>query len=426
MLALMGWALVARDRSRPSERNFAVASGAVSGSGAVAEVAGEPGLVEERIARCAQPLPLPCEIRSLACQAELFELAACVYGQNGRRPELRFVSERTLVDERVGQRERIEPLAFALERLGLAAPREEQRTSADGPTFTAFYTPRHAEVWAFTSEAVASDSEVAGFVLVHEYIHALQDGDAGLAHTLETRPQRTFDADLALWSAIEGEATFYEEAVRAVYYGQRIGAWVPSRLALRTNSSDDAIVRQRFPLTASFVIFPYTYGADWATRELLGAGASPWARARQAVLSTREVMAGRHGWWNEPAPPCIEREGASLAHGQSPTGIDALGAWVMQAYVRKHTADAELARRAARDLRGDVLTMYSDDASQRRGFVWLTCWSSVATADTLREVIRAALATTLPGSFELTQRAHDVVVSVFEDSATGAVTCSSS
>jgi hypothetical protein len=410
-VVLAGVALVGCERGRPPERDVVARARAAGDAVTGAEPAREPGSVERRIATCAEPLPLPCEILDPACQERIFELAVCAYGQAGRRPELRFVSEPTLAEERAAQRARSEPLDFALQGLDLAAPREEPRAGGDGPTFTAFYTPRAREIWAFSSEAVASDADAAGFLLLHEYIHALQDAGGGLAHALETRRARTFDADLALYSAVEGEATFYEEAVRAIYYGRRIGDWVPPRLALRTRASDEAIVRQRFPLVASFAMFPYTYGANWAARGLLDRGVSHWLRAQADVLSTREVMADRHGWESRPSTPCLEGDATRHDLGRR-TGTNSLGAWLMQAYVRKHTRDGELAQRAARDLRGDVLTTYAEHGGERRGFVWVTCFGSEESASALHDVLGSVFAAKTGTVFELVRRGRDVVASV--------------
>lgn len=357
--------------------------------------------VEARVFACTLAAPRSCEIRDVACQTRLFELATCVAARRAQRPALAFVAASSLGADRQRERARRPALDFALEHLGLAEPSVAEPGRDAGPTFTAFYTATERRILVATSGAVPTNSEVASSVLVHEYVHALQDADGTLAELFRRRDEQSFDAELAAMAAVEGEASFYEEAVRAARGQRRIPEALATRFSAAVRYADEHIARQRFPKTASFALFPYAHGSQWATRRLLdGANDAP-SLAAAPPASTRALLAELDAWPTDITQSCVEPDDEHFVpRGQRRTAVDTLGAWLVQTLVRKRSDDAQRAERAARALASDRLSAYAG-ADGRRGFVWHTCWTSPAAADEMRELLKPAAPTTPPLTVEV-------------------------
>lgn len=365
--------------------------------------AGPPARLRPDIERECKPLVSRCDVRDESCQGRLFELARCVSGRDATRPPLRFVSRaasrREHVERRAhASRERAE-LERALHVLGLGrAPgtADERGPSALGAS--ASYAPRDRAVYFVHDESTPFAGEVAALSVVHEYVHALQDSQGELLAIQNGSGTRSFDQELTLWSTREGEATLYEELVRAFFHDRDPRTWLVPRLAARTDGSDGAIARQRRPLEASFATFPYTYGAYWA------------ALAAEPPSSTQQIMGKRHEWPPADARPCDDMTPPSLGPDHPRRGGDTLGAWLVQTYVRRRTQDPELARTAARRWHGDWLTFYSRAPS----FVWQTCWDSRETALELRELIAAQLSDSAGDRASVTSDGQRVTAIVLE------------
>ncbi|HEY8946079.1 MAG TPA: hypothetical protein VIM73_17545, partial [Polyangiaceae bacterium] len=217
-----------------------------------------------------------CNVAEQGCQRELFGIVQCLYGTTeGARPVVRFVSTEVLARESRTNDERLAREDAALEafvgQLGLSEARDEEvDTAADsdvGPN--AYYSAAKGEVLMLQRAAVPTDGELAWLVLAHEYVHALQNRRGALERTLRSRHERTFDRDLAVFAAFEGEAALYEQVLRALHHGQRPDRWVLTRFEAETGASDDAVLGQSRLLESSFGSFPYSYGAHWAARRWL-------------------------------------------------------------------------------------------------------------------------------------------------------------
>jgi hypothetical protein len=342
-----------------------------------------PNRVRQLMSRaCHELLKLECDVRENACQSQLFELAKCVSGQVGIRPTLRVISEKESKQLRLAHRGQgghtRKALEHALSTLGLGKPDADEDESLHDRALggSAYYAPRERQVYFVASEATLYSGELAVLGLVHEYVHSLQDRHGELLAALNGAHERTFDEDLTLWSAFEGEASLYEEVVRALVRRQPPH---PERFALGAEGSDQAIVRQRRPLEASFATFPYTYGAHWATLEI--------ARPE----STQQLLARRHGWPAADAQRCDDETPAELSPDYPRRRRDTLGAWLAQAYVRRQTSDPQRARSAARRWRGDWMALYSRTPVSAASFIWQTCWDSAATAVEMRELMAEQL-----------------------------------
>ncbi|HEX6276481.1 MAG TPA: hypothetical protein VFZ53_25745 [Polyangiaceae bacterium] len=374
---------------------------------------GGPLGLDATLAACREHARLPCDVREEACQRELFEVVQCLRGsRDAERPPLRFVSEAVSRRHREERRAEQHAAQASLERaaaaLGLASDAGGPRADGVGPN--AYYAPLERVVYFVASDAVSYESELAAFVVGHEYVHALQDRHGALAGVVGSREKRTFDEELAVWSLLEGEATLLEEILRGLVNGRDVRTWVPARFASRTAGSDEAITRQRRPLEASFATFPYTYGAHWAAAEWL-AGNAPVADAASRRLSTRDILARRHGW-PIADPPCSDKGPEALVTGERRHGREALGAWLVQAYVRRRARDAAAARAAAMKSRGDWLAFYSRGQNGDSSFIWRTCWDSETTALEMRSMIEAQLRETSSESVTVTTEGPHVIAGV--------------
>jgi hypothetical protein len=398
--------MLACQRSEFTERASGVATVFVS---VPAPVAAPPNAFDNALTECRRQARMPCDVRDDACQKSLFELMQCLHGtRDARRPPLRFVSEaestRRTQENRATQRVNHAPLEHAAKQLGL----HDDTTEPSGPALgaNAYYAPEERVVFFVVSDAIPYDDALASFVLGHEYVHALQDRDGALAELLRTRQTRTFERELSLWSALEGEATLFEEVLRAFAHERQPRTWLPDRIARRTASSDDAIVRQRRPLEAAFATFPYTYGAHFVTAEWLTHGAPAISNPAAFQLSNRELLARRHGWPSAEAELCVQAE-------PPPHGVrEALGAWLIQAYVQRRTRDADRARTAAMKSRGDWLTIDAAAQNSGYGFSWRTCWDSPSTALEMRAMIEEQLRETAGQRATVTHHGAEVLARV--------------
>jgi hypothetical protein len=360
--------------------------------------------------------PVPqCDLVDVACARRLFALVACMYGtKTASMPPVRFVEPSTLHAAMTAFREQEESERGALEAaattLGLMAPREPPRPDdASGPS--AFYSTEQRAVLFVKRPTFDTKSEYALFVLGHEFVHALQDRDSALARVQAGRDSRTFDGELALRAAIEGEATLYEEILRALVRRQPLRAWLPRRLGPRTDASDDDGARYRRLLDSAFISFPYAYGGNWAAVEWLEHGTF-LANARGLPdVTTRFVMAKRYGW-PELKLPCNGRSAGASSAAQQVRVVESLGAWMTQAFVRQATHDATLAREAAEGLGGDELAVSSDRVKPGSSFTWTTCWASEALAERFEPVLRERLGALGTPRFVTTRRGNAVIARI--------------
>jgi hypothetical protein len=352
------------------------------------------------------PVGRRCNIAEQSCQRELFGIVQCLYGTTeGARPVVRFVSTEALARESRTNEERLAREDAALEsfarQLGLseASDKEVDTRVAGDPGPNAYYSAAKGEILIVRRAAVPTDGELAWLVLAHEYVHALQNRRGALERALRSRQERSFDRDLALFAAFEGEAALYEQILRALHHGQRPERWVLPRFEAETGASDDAVLGQSRLLESSFGSFPYSYGAHWAARRWLAAP-SERLESRFVPASTYEFLARRHDWapqraaTHEPRrvasawPACAARRRSLPGHVRAPE--ESVGAWLIQAFVRKQTRSVRSARSVASAARGDSLCVYAG-RSDTPSFVWRTLWATPSAAQTMSSLLEGQL-----------------------------------
>lgn len=284
----------------------------------------------------------PCAINQPSCQSRLAALAACAWGGSETPPadvpvgflsqsEYRDLVYDALVDSRamLGDENRWEDVWV---RLGLAS-RDQLSDSAMADsisTFVAAFYDSHSE----SIVIVESDSDVmedvyASAVLVHEYVHALQDAEDDLDALTERQPQ-TSDANWALRALVEGEADFHTTRVMAAMFGLTLEELdfgsAFSNVRLR---SEQLAFEAPSPLLASGSVVSYGYGPEWANLVWQKGGRSDLRALFEAPpASFHEVFAAVHADDSEPFEPRVFSE-PSVPEGSADSVYDwdSLGPW---------------------------------------------------------------------------------------------------
>ncbi|MDF3067002.1 MAG: hypothetical protein K0R38_2603 [Polyangiaceae bacterium] len=314
-----------------------------------------------------------CDVRDGACQQRLLELAACVRG--GEPPSdlqvdvLNEAEYAKLLREEAGDTPEPKAQHFnrALSLFGLAPLSgvpvddqiEEQATHVAGQ-----YLWEDRRIVIVDHGLPASSSDVNG-VLLHEFVHALQDAD----HDLMTWPGPdvtwTFDSSLAASTVFEGEASFYETRVAAPLLGldhERVdfeGAF--------QNFMDRALVRafdSSLRLTQSYRTVPYGIGALQAFHAWEGNGPSGldplWSNP---PLTMQRVLAETFGR-NTPQESAVEIPAPEVPEGLTLHGEDSLGAWgLCLVLTSREGVPSRVTQFVDQALtwRGDRFSVYTDD-----------------------------------------------------------------
>ena len=108
------------------------------------------------------------------------------------------------------------------------------------------------------------EGHAAYFALLHEMVHALQDGDGGLS--ARSRGLRSYDAELGEEALMEGEARYYTQLVRAHLSGR----WTDdlrTGFAAEPGAADQAALRDLSIARSSARRFTDAYGAYFAAND---------------------------------------------------------------------------------------------------------------------------------------------------------------
>jgi hypothetical protein len=239
---------------------------ACSGSNAVSETA--------PLDECPNLVYSPCDVRRAACQVQLQELAACIYGVFAMpRVPVRVMNEQQLIDELgsepsdpIETPERVvhPQLERALVDLGLL---QAGGLSADG-AWVADSVQRMHSVYrderrgiVLIDRGLPLDGVEEDGWLVHELVHALQDQQYGL-ESWRQQYASDVDTELALRAVTEGQATFVQYRAWAAMAGKDANYvdWVSTFINLRQGLLASALA-DASPYLASDPSFPFGFGA---------------------------------------------------------------------------------------------------------------------------------------------------------------------
>ncbi|HEY6079904.1 MAG TPA: hypothetical protein VIW29_13915 [Polyangiaceae bacterium] len=333
------------------------------------------------------PVPLPecpnesydvCDVRATSCQARLHALAACMYGNEDpadvpvrvvSEPEFRAELEQSVAEGAAERPPKDEQARAAMERalvdLELIEPgalSEEARIDDIVRLFVGVYQDAEQGILLVDRDHSLSSVEL-DMLLVHEYIHALQDADYELDGWHENHLDTT-DAVLAARSVTEGEATFYQMRAGVGMLGYTAGSvdFDATFDKLRRDLEESARADVS-PYVASSATFPYGYGATVSNRLWQEQGQGFEAELFANVpTTTREIIRfAVYGNLGDDAREPLEHAAPTAAAPYALVDEDVLGAWITLLVL---LADDETFDPTAVDVFSDHLWVYSDDAGE--------------------------------------------------------------
>jgi hypothetical protein len=342
--------------------------------------------------------PAPCDVRITSCQTRLLALAACLRGEEpGELPPISRMSEAQYTAYLNDLLAEMDPppdpnhYERALTMLGLVAPQAfspETVVSEQAEFIAGQYRWKTKDI-LLVEHGERFDERVSSPVLVHEFIHLLQDRDVDLM-AFEEEYATTHDSYLASDSVIEGEARMHESRYRASMLGLNPATIDWERRFQSTLESDETwIVKQPSPHTASWQVFPYEWGARYihliwqagGLQKVLGKFAAPPTASQVLMASDHEAadMSFTPGNLSAPIPPA---EWTLLYHDPI-----VLGAWDTFLALAKQTT-LDKARTLALAWRSDQLWIYGGalPAAPSTAVVWCIDFADEVTAATVATV----------------------------------------
>ena len=333
----------------------------------------------------------PCDTRTPACQKRLLAFAGCIYGvsQTPNVP-VRVVTEEQLVEELSAEDDDADDNADddadlphserALVDLRLLQPGD---LTGDGGSLVQIvasidgvYQDAERGIALVDRGETRSDAD-ANALLLHEFVHAIQDAEFDLEAWRE-KHARGSDSTLALRTVTEGQATYAQFRAYLAMTGRDVTRIDWDRTL--SNFRDDVIApafEAPSPFLASITTFPYAYGAASAFRS--------WpdhaAQFDAPPLTTLEVLSRDAGVaFTEPAELGVEAPtpdgGYRLVDG------DSLGAFQLSLSAHGLGVDLSAAQNLAQAWRGDALWVYAGPDGET-SWVWVLQFADPTFADQL-------------------------------------------
>lgn len=329
------------------------------------------GLWPAALAGCVdEPDLSPCDIRERGCQDAVFYAVQGVRGGVWDpwldHTPVRVISQaqfrREQLDDAAAEMRTAQDAEFnhfeaALELLGLLDP---ERTDADVVAvgvakIAAYYDRRTRSVTVIDRGDDTDDASDTRF-LAHEFVHAAQDRELGLADFAKADSR---DASYARRAVIEGEATFYGEAVLLDHRGSQASDvdWDEYFRKWLWEVQRDVYAAASPELELPSLLYPL--GGDLIAKRYLAGGSAAVADAWTAVPQHIGALMGETG----PAPP------APCGAPEAPAGYELrvqtrMGRLSLFGAATRFTAGADQAWAASGAWRGDQMNVYGDDRGE--------------------------------------------------------------
>jgi hypothetical protein len=318
---------------------------------------------------CEQFDTRPCNALLRACQTRLYGLAACLRGEEpGELPSISVISPEDYGDalREYYEENPIEgPGSFehTLALLGLSDEGSfsiDERIARAEESVWGVYLDETREILLVDHGFAFAEPEVDS-ILVHEFVHALQDRAVGVTPFYEAYG-RTWDSALAAGAVIEGEADFvrYRYLVAALGYDPRRVDYAGLHESV-VEESWRALVESTDALAASQIFFTYAWGSRYMNYVFEEGGFDALgARWTAPPSTTYEFIASQFG----AAAPDFEP--VEFGAPEPPQGITAdtgtvLGAWGLLVLLAKQGLDLQQATNGALGWRGDGYFTYVDE-----------------------------------------------------------------
>ena len=329
------------------------------------------------------------------------DLAACLRGSEPMRvPTVTSMTKAEFADylnRRAAENPQPDPNVYetALTLLGILEPGglSQEALVADDLEFVwGLYRFREKDV-IIVDHGVPSDEPAPNSVLVHEFVHALQDADVNLSAFFDEHAT-SYDSYLAAASISEGEARLHQSRFWASLIGLDPGAVDWDEHLLRTAEyGEERVLDADSPFTASYNYFPYEVGARYVHFAFRANGltgveelfASPPERA--VALMASDTSLSRADWPASEFPELVATD------PWLPEIETTLGAWGTFLHLAELTAPP-VAKTTALDLLGDRMTVYtiadSSDAITETAVVWQLEFGSEASAERVEALVRSS------------------------------------
>lgn len=385
-----------------------VRSSLVSLSIALAGSSCAEGTQTEEDVGCRTQVDGPCDIFDKTCRTRLAALAACLWGDadSPHLPKVRTITREQFEADFVADAEERDPeqertargWQWALHALGVTGEDSlEPSEQASASRVVAYYRDDKKDITLIEGSTGEPASLEANQILVHELIHALQDVDFDLEHALQDAGG-TFDAQLALRSLVEGEATVHEWRAQVVLLGDEVGA-VDFSTGFRRyrDAAEEWLFEEGDPLRDSWGVVPYAFGGYWAFGEWGRQGlADQWAN-----LPTSALPVLTRNWSLDAGRANTDWTTTEVQDGVELASADVLGAWGVYIALRSEIgapSDVPLAtaRETAVAWRGDLLELVALENEE-----WALSW-------------RIDFATTVAAS-TFTERMNELEIDVVRD-----------
>ncbi len=246
-----------------------------------------------------------------------------------------------------------------------------------------------------TNKRITLVGDASPDVIVHEWVHALQDQHFDLNGYDDLDSSDSF---LARRAIVEGDATLAQIRYVAEYeHGVDLDGVNWAKLFdLRRQYSDDTLANAAYPVVfLDYVSFVYSYGLEYVTNNLTGAsyeapvpGSAPYDWGREDSLFenpppalTRDVLDLGQGDAVEPIG--LEAVPAALASRFDTVNWDSLGEWY--SYLLFYPLDQQAggsfdARALAAAWDGDRALFVTDTSTGAPATLWASTWDDEATA----------------------------------------------
>jgi hypothetical protein len=315
-----------------------------------------------------------CDVRAADCQARLLALAACLReDEEPPMPPVTVMSESAFGDylyeliEEEPQPE-VNHLERALVSLGMVEPGayDVDVVVSDLVTTIAGVYRHETDDILVVVHGAAVDRDMMSSILLHEFVHYLQDLQVDLAAFSEEFSLST-DAALAAISVIEGEAEFHQLR----YYASLAGL-NPNTVDYRetfdsmVSFSEEYLLEQPSPYTQVRGVFPYAWGGRYMQATWFDGGRDAVAeRFASPPTQTRSLMG---------ASTFVDVAARSFESPAAPTGLalyaeDVGGAITLFLYATT-IMDVASARELALQWRGDRMSIFATDDDAGTVVVW--------------------------------------------------------
>jgi hypothetical protein len=352
-----------------------------------------------------------CDVRAADCQARLLALAACLReDEEPPMPPVTVMSESAFGDylyellEEEPQPE-VNHLERALVSLGMVrrgAYDADVVVSDLVKTIGGVYRPETDDILV-VDHGSAVDRDMMSSIVLHEFVHYLQDLQVDLAAFSEEFSVST-DAALAAVSVIEGEAQFHQ-----LRYYASLSGLNPNTVDYResfdsmVSFSEDYLLEQPSPYAQVRVVFPYAWGGRYMQATWVDGGRDAVAeRFASPPTQTRSLMVAS-------APADVAAR--SFESPSAPAGLrlyaeDVGGAFTLFLYATTLT-DVASARELALEWRGDRMSIFATDDDAGTVVVWRIALASDAAAAEF-----AAAAGRVVASNEIRREGAEVVIAI--------------